>query len=143
MMAEITLSEIEDDPAAKIALDGLSALNAPFIGQHGYKPLSLVVRRKAEDAPVGGAFGWCFGGWYYLHLLFLPEDMRGTGLGSDLLTRLEDEARDRGCIGAWVDTFSFQARPFYEKHGYTLFGSIEDQPPGHARHFLFKRFNQG
>jgi GNAT superfamily N-acetyltransferase len=69
--------------------------------------------------------------------------MRGTGIGSGLLTRLEAEARDRGCIGAWVDTFSFQARPFYEKHGYALFGSIEDQPPGHARHFLFKRFNQG
>jgi len=142
-MAEITLSEIENDPAAKIALDGLSALNAPFIGQHGYKPLSFVVRRKPEDTPVGGAFGWCFGAWYYLHFLFLPEDMRGAGLGSDLLTRLEAEARNRGCIGAWVDTFSLQARPFYEKHGYALFGSSEDQPPGHARHFLFKRFNQG
>lgn len=142
-MVEITLSEIENDPAAKIASAGLSALNAPFIGQHGYKPLSLVVRRQAEDAPVGGAFGRCFGGWYYLHLLFLPEDMRGTGLGSGLLTRLEAEAQDRGCIGAWVSTFSFQARPFYEKHGYALFGSIEDHPPGHARYFLSKRFNQG
>ncbi len=142
-MAEITLSEIENDPAAKIASDGLSALNAPFIGQFGVKPLSLVVRRQAEDAPVGGAFGRCFGGWYYLHLLFLPEDMRGTGLGSGLLTRLEAEAQDRGCIGAWVSTFSFQARPFYEKHGYALFGSIEDHPPGHARYFLSKRFNQG
>ena len=141
-MAEITLSEIENDPAAKIASDGLSALHAPFIGQFGVKPLSLVVRRQAEDAPVGGAFGRYFGGWYYLHLLFLPEDMRGTGLGSGLLTRLEAEAQDRGCIGAWVSTFSFQARPFYEKHGYALFGSIEDQPPGHTRHFLFKRFNQ-
>ena len=142
-MAEITLSEIENDPAAKIASDGLSALNAPFIGQFGVKPLSLVVRRQAEDAPVGGACGRCFGGWYYLHLLFLPEDMRGTGLGSGLLTRLEAEAQDRGCIGAWVSTFSFQARPFYEKHGYALFGSIEDHPPGHARYFLSKRFNQG
>jgi hypothetical protein len=56
---------------------------------------------------------------------------------------LEAEARARGCIGVWLDTLSFQARPFYEKHGYALFGSIEDQPPGHARHFLFKRFNQG
>ena len=50
------------------------------------------------------------------------------------------EAQARGCFGAWVDTFSFQARPFYEKQGYTVFGTIADQPPGHARHFLFKRF---
>jgi GNAT superfamily N-acetyltransferase len=143
MMAEITLSEIEDDPAAKVALAGLDALNAPFIGSHGFKPLSLVVRRSAEAEPVGGAFGWCWGAWYQLHYLFLPEDLRGAGLGSSLLTRLEAEARARGCIGVWLNTLSFQARPFYEKHGYALFGSIEDHPPGHARHFLFKRFNQG
>ena len=143
MMAEITLSEIEDDPAAKVALAGLDALNAPFIGSHGFKPLSLVVRRSAEAEPVGGAFGWCWGAWYQLHYLFLPEDLRGAGIGSSLLTRLEAEARARGCIGVWLNTLSFQARPFYEKHGYALFGSIEDHPPGHARHFLFKRFNQG
>ena len=143
MMAEITLSEIDDDPAAKVALKGLEALNAPFIGGHGYKPLSLVVRRSAEAEPVGGAFGWCWGAWYQLHYLFLPEDLRGAGLGSSLLTRLEAEARARGCIGVWLDTLSFQARPFYEKHGYALFGSIEDHPPGHARYFLSKRFNQG
>ena len=142
-MAEITLSEIEDDPAAKVALAGLEALNAPFIGSHGYKPLSLLVRRSAEAEPVGGAFGWCWGAWYQLHYLFLPEDLRGAGLGSSLLTRLEAEARARGCIGVWLDTLSFQARPFYEKHGYALFGSIEDHPPGHARYFLFKRLNQG
>jgi GNAT superfamily N-acetyltransferase len=143
MMAEITVSEIEDDPAAKVALAGLDALNAPFIGSHGFKPLSLVVRRSAEAEPVGGAFGWCWGAWYQLHYLFLPEDLRGAGLGSSLLTRLEAEARARGCIGVWLNTLSFQARPFYEKHGYALFGSIEDHPPGHARYFLSKRFNQG
>ena len=142
-MAEITVSEIDDDPAAKVALKGLEALNAPFIGSHGYKPLSLVVRRSAEAEPVGGAFGWCWGAWYHLHYLFLPEDLRGGGLGSSLLRRLEAEARARGCIGVWLDTLSFQARPFYEKHGYALFGSIQDHPPGHARHFLFKRLNQG
>jgi GNAT superfamily N-acetyltransferase len=78
-----------------------------------------------------------------LHYLFLPEDLRGAGLGSSLLRRLEAEARARGCLGVWLDTLSFQARPFYEKHGYALFGSIQDHPPGHARHFLFKRLNQG
>jgi len=140
MDAEITLSELADDPAARVALAGLEAFNAPFVGPHGFKPLSLVVRREAGGPPAGGAFGWCYGAWYFLHYLYLPEDLRGGGLGARLMARLETEARARGCIGAWVDTFSFQARPFYEKQGYALFGSIEDQPPGHARHFLLKRF---
>ena len=140
MGPHVTLSELHDDPAAQAALDGLTAFNAAFVGPHGYKPLSLIVRRDAAGEPVGGAFGWCYGAWFFLHYFFLPEDLRGHGLGAALVRRLEAEAQARGCVGAWVDTFSFQARPFYEKQGYTVFGTIADQPPGHARHFLFKRF---
>jgi hypothetical protein len=44
----------------------------------------------------------------------------------------------RGCHGVWLDTFTFQARGFYERLGYSVFGAIEDYPPGHSRHFLKK-----
>ena len=141
MEPHVTLSELHDDPAAKAALEGLTAFNAPFVGPHGYKPLSLVVRREEGGEPAGGAFGWCYGAWFFLHYFFLPEDLRGAGLGARLIARLEAEAKARGCIGAHVDTFSFQARPFYEAQGFRVFGTITDQPPGHARHFLFKRFS--
>lgn len=140
MAPHVTLSEAQDEPAARVALDGLTAFNAPFVGPHGLKPLSLVVRRMPEGEPVGGAFGWCHGAWHFVQYLFLPEDLRGSGLAAWLLARLEAEAQARGCLGSWVDTFSFQARPFHEKQGYAVFGSIADHPPGHAWHFLFKRF---
>ncbi|MGC6728099.1 hypothetical protein ACP0GO_26835, partial [Escherichia coli] len=39
----------------------------------------------------------------------------------------------------WLDTYSFQARGFYEKLGYTVFGTIDDFPPGHQRFFGRKR----
>jgi GNAT superfamily N-acetyltransferase len=137
----ITLTEQDDPPEAKSALEGLTAFNAPFVGGHGHTPLSLVVRREPGGAPVGGAYGWCYGGWYFLHYFYLPEDMRGAGQGRALIARIEAEARARGCIGAWLDTFSFQAPGFYEKQGYARFGTLDDHPPGHARHFLFKRFS--
>lgn len=50
----------------------------------------------------------------------------------------EEEAVRRGCLGAWLDTFSFQARGFYERLGYSVFGVIEGYPPGHSRFFLKK-----
>ena len=53
----------------------------------------------------------------------------------------EAVARERGCIGARLDTYSFQARGFYEKRGYRVVGTIEDCPPGHARHTMAKRFH--
>ena len=68
--------------------------------------------------------------------------MRGAGLGRQLLQRAEAIARERGCHGLWLDTFSFQARGFYEKLGFSLFGEIEDYPPGHSRFFLRKRLDR-
>ncbi len=49
-----------------------------------------------------------------------------------------EEAARRGCRYAWLDAFSFQARGFYEKLGYTVLGTLEDSPPGHSRYFLKK-----
>jgi hypothetical protein len=56
------------------------------------------------------------------------------------MNEAEAEAIRRGCRGAWLDTFSFQARGFYERPGYSIFGTIENFPPGHRRFFLKKDF---
>jgi hypothetical protein len=57
------------------------------------------------------------------------------------MRRAENEARERGCCGALVDTFSFQARPFYERLGYRVIGTVADYPPGHACFFLSRRLD--
>jgi GNAT superfamily N-acetyltransferase len=71
-------------------------------------------------------------------LVYLPEDLRGAGLGRQLMEQAEQEAIHRGCHIIWLDTFTFQARGFYERLGYTVFGTLEDYPPGHSRFFLRK-----
>ena len=55
------------------------------------------------------------------------------------MQKAEQIALEHGCVGVWLDTFAFQARPFYEKLGYTCFGQIDDHPRGSARYFLQKR----
>ncbi len=70
----------------------------------------------------------------------MPEQLRGQGVGEKLLAVAEEEARKRGCVGAWLDTFNPLARKFYEKRGYALCGELTDNPRGHARFFLRKRF---
>jgi hypothetical protein len=44
----------------------------------------------------------------------------------------------RGCAHAHLDTFSYQARPFYERRGYQVFGMLQDYPPGQQRFFMEK-----
>jgi GNAT superfamily N-acetyltransferase len=139
--AEVTLSDADDPAVRRAVLDGLDAHNAAAAGPHGYRPLTIAVRRPGAAHPVGGLMGHTFYGWLFVFLFFLPEDLRRRGLGAELLRQAEAEARARGCVGVHLDTFSFQARPFYEKQGYAVFGTIEDQPPGHRRHYMMKRLD--
>jgi hypothetical protein len=60
-----------------------------------------------------------------------------------LLSRAEQYALERSCSNAWLFTFSFQARPFYERLGYQLFGTLEDYPKGHSLFFMTKRLAAG
>ena len=117
-----------------------------FNAAHGYpgdaQPLAVLLMGEGEG-PAGGLWGRTGYGWLFVELLVVPEALRGRNLGAELLGRAETIAAERGCIGAWLTTFDFQARGFYEKLGYSLFGRIDDSPPGSARLFLSKRFDGG
>jgi GNAT superfamily N-acetyltransferase len=141
MAPEITLGEAEDAAFERLLEEGLGASNEVAAGAHGYRPLTLSVHLPGAAAPVGGLYGGSFFRWMFIKLFHLPPELRRQGLGSILLARAEAEARARGCVGIHLDTFSFQARPFYEKHGFRLFGTLEDFPPGHRRYFMCKRLD--
>src|SRR5882672_6655616 len=71
--------------------------------------LLVVVMSDAAGTPIGGLWGWTAYEWLFTELLFVPESLRGRGVGRELLSRAESEALARGCHSAWLDTFEFQA----------------------------------
>jgi len=91
-----------------------------------------------EDKTVGGIAADVFGGWVYISLLWVDENIRNRGFGAELVKRLEAEAVRLGCKYAHLDTYSFEARPFYEKAGYEVFAKLDDYPLGHSKFFLKK-----
>ncbi|MFC0409998.1 GNAT family N-acetyltransferase [Roseomonas elaeocarpi] len=136
----IELTDAPPPETRDAILAPLLEFNAAQAGPSNARPLAILLRRPGSDAVVGGLLGRTAGGMLFVELFFIPEDLRRGGLGRRLLAQAEEEARRRGCHGAWLDTYSFQARGFYEKQGYTVFGEIRDYPPGHSRYFLSKRF---
>ena len=46
--------------------------------------------------------------------------------------------RWRGACLAWLETFDWQARPFYEHLGYAVFAELPHDNGRHARYFLKK-----
>src|SRR6516162_4989777 len=77
--------------------------------------------------------------WLHVKTLAVATPARGHGFGKELMKRAELYAVERGCTDAFLDTFSFQARPFYEKLGYRVFGTLENHPAGHQHYFMTKR----
>ena len=71
-------------------------------------------------------------------MMFVPEALRGKGVGTSFLRQAEQEAIRRGCRDMWTDTYAFQARPFYEKVGFMVFGRLDGPAPIFPRFFLKK-----
>lgn len=116
----------------------LVAFNDAAVGPTERHPIAILIRAD-DGAIVGGLWGMVSYRWLFVQYLVVPASMRGHGHGSALMLAAECEAKRLDCVGLWLDTFSFQARGFYEKLGYGCFGRIDDYPPGEARFFLSKR----
>ena len=137
---EIVLKLDPDEADEAVVVDGLRAFNKASGGPTGYQPIAVLLKDDS-GAVVGGLTGRALYDWLYIELLHIPQTLRGQGMGSRLMQRADDFARQRGLAGVWVDTFEFQARGFYEKLGYIVFGTLEDHPRGGRRYFLQKRFD--
>ena len=133
--------EIDSDPRPEdkqVVLDGLDAYNAAHDVPVDFKALTIFARDD-DGAIRGGLLGETFWRWLHISVLWVAEAERGKGLGMDLLRMAEDEAIRRGCFGAIVSTLSFQAPGFYRRHGYEVWGQLDDLPFGHQRIHLQKR----
>jgi GNAT superfamily N-acetyltransferase len=137
MTFTIRMTDVPDDTSRNGILGPLVAYNQAKTGRSDHRPLIIAID-DAEGRVVGGLWGRTAYDWLFVELLFVPDSLRGRGMGADLMKRAEDEALVRGCHSAWLDTFEFQARGFYERLGYTCFSELPDYPVGSARYFMKK-----
>jgi GNAT superfamily N-acetyltransferase len=119
--------------------DRLYAYNVEQTGYDDGKLLTLWVKNLAGER-LAGLHGWTWGGSCYIRDLWVHQDLRGQGYGTRLLQAAEQEARIRGCHQVVLDSYSFEAPGFYQKHGYEVFAILEDHPRQHRNYYLRKRF---
>lgn len=134
----LTLLDAPDEDAEADAEAALYRYNVERTGVDDRKPIGARLADAASGEVVGGLWGRTELGLLFLDMLFLSASLRGRSLGARLLEAVEDEARRRGCKRAVVETSTFQAPGFYERHGYEEFGRVPFELPGHARVFLRK-----
>jgi GNAT superfamily N-acetyltransferase len=118
--------------------DIINRRNVAITGHDQWYPVAFFVKTD-EGEILGGLLGMIWAKRLYVSILAVQKPFRGKGYGTELMRRAEQYAIERGGTAAWLSTFSFQARPFYERLGYALFGTLENYPEGHSLFFMTKR----
>jgi ribosomal protein S18 acetylase RimI-like enzyme len=126
-----------DEASRKFIVDGVDFHNVAATGLSAWYPVNFVLRGERGDI-LGGLLASLWGDWLHVSHLWVSVAVRGAGNGTLLMGEAEAYARDRGAIGITLETFSFQARPFYERLGFEVCGIIEGYPAGHVN-FLMKK----
>lgn len=134
----IVVTDVVDRQIEEAIGDGLNGFNDQITGYSDRRPLGVIVKDPETGEVLGGATGRSSLGLLFLDLFYLPEALRGSGLGTRVLEMFEEEGRRRGCRSAVLYTISFQAPRFYERLGWRVFGEIACEPPGTSRIFMTK-----
>ncbi|MGF1770429.1 GNAT family N-acetyltransferase [Enterovibrio makurazakiensis] len=132
IVANPTEQDIQDVRA------GLRAFNDPFV-EHLKETQIGIFALDENGVRMGGIISRLWGNWMHILYLWVDPSLSGQGVGTELMQRMEALAIEQGCKSAMVDTFSFQAKPFYEKKGYQNRMTLNDFPADEqALHFLTK-----
>jgi GNAT superfamily N-acetyltransferase len=139
MIIEVTSSPSKEN--LKTISEGIQTYNQEHIPDEVVfeEDAKFAVFVKDENGIVqGGIRATAFWNYCIIELLWLSADTRGSGIGSKLMAAAESYAFEKGFKYIRTETLSFQARPFYEKLGYKVYGELPDYPKGHTTYCLVK-----
>lgn len=100
-------------------------------------PIAAQIKDEKGEV-IAAAAGRTFGNWLQINTLWVSDTQRGKGLGSKLLMAMENAGQQRGCVSVLLDTLNFQAKPFYEKHGYQVEWTQPNYPKTGCKYFMSK-----
>ena len=132
---------IEQDPnAGEVAYieRGLYVFEEARLGSPEHSHFAVFLRDPAGHVQ-GGVDGHVMWRRLFIKTLWLPETLRGRGLGTQLMAATELEARSRGCLGMWLTALGDHPRRFYLRLGFVTIGELRDYVGGQSLYTLEKR----
>ncbi|MBW5457300.1 GNAT family N-acetyltransferase [Clostridium sporogenes] len=140
-MNNYIIRESSSEKEADLIVDRIVEYNLSKVSGKQEVPL-LCINRVIKDTNgeiIAGILSkmYCWN-CIYIDVLWVKEDYRKDGLGTKLLKEVEKIAKEKNCHLIHLDTFDFQAKDFYIKHGYEIFGVLDQCPENHKRYFMKK-----
>lgn len=100
----------------------------------------MIVARDDNNNLVGSVSYTTQLGCAMINVVVVSDSVRGLGVGSELMERVFEHSKSLGCTFALVNTYSFQAAPFYQKVGFKPIFEVPGFTGGHSKIFLRKEF---
>ena len=139
MKYEIAFQEDPPEHELQVLANGIDRYTESHLGPDDRRELVFFLR-GADGGVVGGVQGSHGNyGWLWIGTLWVADEIRGQGHGTQLMNHIEEKAVQNGCTNSYLNCFSFAAIGFYQKRGYEVFGELEDFPVGHSVYCLRKR----
>ena len=133
---QVILENTESQKAQEIG-DLIRSYNRSKREKAESEPLNIYVEDDSGEL-MAGLVAETFGNWLEIEYLFVKEEFRGQGIGSQLLQQAESEAKKKNCRYAFVNTYQFQAPTFYQKQGYEEVFTLKDYPYTGQRYYYQK-----
>ncbi len=133
-------SSSSDNEYIQNSLRDFNNTKVPFTQENTLIFICYHIRDKNHNIIAGiksVLYGW---GCLFIDILWVQDIHRGKRFGSTLINKVELEAKKLGCHLIHLDTLDFQAKDFYLKQGYEIFGVLDDCPKDHKRFYLKKAF---
>ncbi len=137
---EIVFDPLPGEALRRLVSENVISANIARTGVSDWHPVGFFLKSPRGEW-LGGLTGHIWGGWLHVNFLWVSQALRGQRHGTRLMDAAEEMARERGAVGATLETFTSQAPGFYNKRGYSIVGRIDNYPPGHAKLFLSKRLD--
>ena len=93
-----------------------------------------------ESEFIGGISGNVYWNGLEIDTIWVEDNYRGKGVGVSLLMEAEKYAIGNGAVVAFLKTVD--AKEFYEKSGYQVYGLLEDRPIGTVLYHMKKRLDE-
>ena len=97
---------------------------------------SITIRNDLDQL-LGGILGNIYWNGLEIDTLWVTEGQRFQGLGKKLIGKAEKLAKNNGAVVSFLKTV--EAKDFYTKQGYEVFGILEDRPIGTLLYYMKKR----
>lgn len=140
MESKFTISNSSEDEKDYLGnmIDEFNNKEAAFTQSPIFESINFIVKNNKNEIIGGINSDLYYWNILFISILWVHDDYRHKGIGSQLMLKVERAAKQKNCTLVHLDTFSFQAKDFYLKQGFEIFGILEGYPGGHKRYYMKK-----